>query len=111
MGEKLGFPLLTAEKSIGTQGLHQPLAGCQMEIFGKFPPSLGAPGKIVVVSKERQAIPIRNFNIGVIEKGPEIIKEAAESHPLKIDKDRLPFPDHDVLRLKIPVNEDRRGLQ
>ena len=48
--------------------------------------------------------------IGIAEQRTEIVKRIAETHPLKIDEKRIPLPDHDVLRLQVPVDEAAPAL-
>jgi hypothetical protein len=99
MDEEMGLPLLTAEKSIRSQGLHQTLGGCQMEKRLEFVPLLHRSGKVVIGSEESGALLVPELHVRIIEKRSEIVEEAPRSHPLKIDQNRVPFPDHHVLGL------------
>ena len=107
---KWGFPRSRPRKPYAPRACIRRWAEAERKSSRNSSQSVMRPGQVVIVSQEGGAICLPDLHIGIAEERPEVVEEAPEAHPLKIDEDRLPVSDHHVLRLEVPVDEDRGGL-
>ena len=110
MGKKVPAAPLQPQKPVSAKGLHESLRRGLPKPFLILRPVQSRPMPLIMIPQQRQALTLREGDIGVVEERPQVVEKAAEPHPLKVDQDRLAAPDHDVLRLEIAMDQHRAGL-
>ena len=110
MFEEIWFVFFESQKAESAQGLHQPLRCALPEKIGKLIQAVVRLHDPVV--KCNQLIPLirRERYIRVADQRPQVIEQVAVPHALKINENRPVIFNHDVLGLKIPVDQAWRYL-